>query len=554
MTAPKQEATLSRSKATTAASLAAQDAPQVFLPYQQAFMAAVDEHSVIVWEKSRRTGFSWAAGAIAMLTASATRAAGGMDVLYMGYEKEMTREFIDYVATWAKQLGRAAGEVQEFIWTDPDHPEREILAFRIHFASGFEVVALPSVARALRGKQGLVILDEAAFHDDLEAVLKAAFALLIWGGKVVVISTHDGDTNPFNLLVQDIRAGRRPYFLGRTTFDDGLADGLYRRICLTTGKTWSAAAEAAWRAEIIRTYGDGADEELMVIPSPSSGTFIPGPLIEARMADAPVLRWECVRGFELWARHLREAEARDWIAEHLAAVLRTLDPDCPHVFGFDIARRGDLTVIWVLAIQANLEKRTPFVVELRNCPFEQQRQILWHVIERLPRRRGGHMDATGLGMQIAEETMQKFGAAIVPVMMSEPWYRENMPAVKAAFEDAMLTVPRDREVVDDIRMLKLVRGVARVPERRRDDAGAKRHGDAAIALSLAIAASRAEPEVYDYEAARRDVGGETTGWRDRARDDDDERSPDRREARAMDRREARAMGGLAAELRGRMMA
>jgi phage FluMu gp28-like protein len=504
------------------------DLPSVFLPYQQRFMATVDANAVTVVEKSRRTGFSWAAGAIAALTASATRAAGGMDVLYMGYEKDMTREFIDYVGNWAKQMGRAAGEVQEFIWTDPDHPEREILAFRIHFASGYEVVALPSVARALRGKQGLVILDEAAFHDDLEAVLKAAFALLIWGGKVVVISTHDGEQNPFNVLVNDVRSGRRPYALLRTTFDDALADGLYRRVCLTRGIEWTEAGEAAWRAEIVAIYAGNEDEELFVIPNPTSGTFLPGPLIEARMVPGiPVLRWTCVAGFDLWAKHLREAEAKDWIAENLAAVLHSLDADCPHVFGFDIARRGDLTDIWPLAIGRDLVRRTPFVVELRNCPFEQQRQILWHIIERLPRLRGGRMDATGLGMQLAEETMQKFGASVVPVMMNEPWYREQMPPLKSAFEDAMITIPRDREIGDDYRMLKLVRGVARVPERRRNAEGERRHGDAAIAGALAYEASRAEPEIYDYEAARRDrvrEGVTSTGWSDRPRPDDGERT------------------------------
>ena len=352
--------------------------------------------------------------------------------------------------------------------------------------------------------QGMVILDEAAFHDELEEMLKAAFALLIWGGQVVVISTHNGDLNPFNLLVQDIRSGRRPYYLGRTTFDDALADGLYRRICLTTGKPWSAEAEAAWRAEIVGFYGAGADEELFVIPSPSTGTFLPGPLIEARMeADIPVLRWECLQGFELWAQHLREAEARDWLAEQVDPVLARLDPNARHVFGNDIARRGDLWVLWPLAVQQNLVRRTPFVVELRNCPFEQQRQILWHILGRLPRFGGGWMDATGLGMQIAEETTQKFGSGIVSVMMSEPWYREHMPPLKGAFEDALITIPRDRDTSDDFRTLKLVRGVARVPERRANDAGQRRHGDAAIAACLAYAASRADPEVYDYLSASR---------------------------------------------------
>ncbi len=482
------------------------DLPAVFLPYQQRFMAAIDAHAVVVEEKSRRTGFSWAAAAVATISAAGTRAAGGMDVLYMGYNLEMAREFIDYVAEWARAIEPAAAAVMEFVFTDPDRPEREIKAFRVEFASGFKVLALPSVARALRGMQGLVIIDEAAFHDDLEALLKAAFALLIWGGKVVIISTHDGDTNPFAVLVNDIRAGRLPYHLGRTTFDDALANGLYRRICLTTGKVWSPEAEVLWRAEIIAFYGSAADEELFVVPSATSGSFIPSPLIEARMVpDVPVLRWEGSKQFGEWPEHLRAADLADWMAEHLAPVLRELDPRTPHVAGFDIARRGDLTVLWVLALCADMVRRTAFVIELRNCPFAQQRQVLWHVLARLPRLRGAAMDATGLGMQMAEETMQKFGGHIMQVMLSEPWYRANMPPFKAAFEDAMITIPRDRDVAGDIRLLALVRGVARVPERVRDDAGRQRHGDAAIAAALAYFASRADPEIYEYQAARGDT-------------------------------------------------
>jgi phage FluMu gp28-like protein len=496
--------------------------PDVFLPYQQRFANAVDSYSVVVEEKSRRTGFSWAAALVAVLRASTVKAAGGMDVLYMGYNLEMAREFIDYVAEWARAIEPAAQDVEEYVFVDPEHPEKSVQAFRVKFASGFKVLALPSTPRALRGMQGLVIIDEAAFHDDLEALLKSAFALLIWGGKVVIISTHNGETNPFNVLVQDIRAGRRPYHLGRTTFDEALGEGLYQRICLTTGKVWTAEAEKAWRADIIAFYGDAADEELFVIPSASSGSFLPGPLIEARMvADVPVLRWECPDAFGMWAEHLRQAECADWCERELMPVLATLDPKTPHCFGADIARKGDLWVLWVLAIGRDLVRRTPFTIELRNIPFAQQRQILWFVLNRLPLLRAGMMDATGLGMQIAEETTQKFGARVVGVMLNDSWYRENMPAWKAAFEDAMITLPRDRDILTDHRAIGLVRGIAKVIE-RSGDAGKKRHGDSAIASALAYAASRSEPEIYEYQSASREAA-KASAWRDRPDEDEDDR-------------------------------
>ena len=476
--------------------------PDVFLRYQQELWEAVDRHPVTVIEKSRRTGYSWALGAIAAATASLARGEGGSDVLYMGYEKEMTREFIDYVAEWAKSMQAAAAEVEEFLFADPDKPEASIGAFRIRFASGFEVIALPSVPRALRGKQGLVILDEAAFMDDLDQVLKSAFALLIWGGKVIICSTHNGDTNPFNVLVDDIRAGRKPYGLLRCTFDDAVRDGLCRRTLAKQGVAWSPEAEAEWVAGIRAIYGDNADEELDVIPSPSTGTYLPGPLLEARArAGIPVARWTCPPGFAQLDEAVRMREARRWCEDELGPILAQLDPKRAHVLGEDFGRVRDLTVFWPLQIGLDLVRRTPFVAELRNVPFEQQRQVFFYVCDRLPNLRAMRLDAGGNGMYLAEVAMQRYGALVEGIQLSEPWYRENAPPMKAALEDAMLELPADDEVLGDLRMLKLVRGVARIPHRRMTDEKQARHGDAAIALMLAYAASRAEPEEYGYRGA-----------------------------------------------------
>ena len=489
------------SGALLASTALTRDLPDVFLPYQQELWRELDLHQVVVEEKSRRTGFSWAAGAIAAERASLARGQGGSDVLYMGYEREMTREFIDYVAMWAKEFQAAASAVEEFVFTDPDNPDKSVGAFRIRFASGYEVIALPSVARALRGKQGLVILDEAAFMDDLEEVLKAAFALLIWGGKVLIISTHNGDTNPFNKLVSDIRAGRKPgYKLLRTTFDEALSQGLYRRICLTQGKAWSVEAEAAWRQEIVVIYGDNADEELHVIPSPSTGVYLSGVLLEARAVEEDVvLRWTAPPGFDRLDETARRREVERWIGDELRPRLARLDKSEPHVLGEDFGRIRDLTVMWVLAICRDLVRRTRLVLELRQMPFRQQEQVLFALCDALPKFRKAIMDAGGNGMFLAEVAVTRYGASrIEGLQLTEPWYREQMPTVKAAIEDAMMTLPADRDVIDDWRMLRLVRGVARVPDRRRDDAGQPRHGDAAIAGSLAYVASHADTEIIGY--------------------------------------------------------
>jgi phage FluMu gp28-like protein len=427
-----------------------------------------------------------------------------MDTFYLGYNMEMTREFIDYVGEWAKLLSVAVSEMQEEIFKNPDHPEKDILAFRIMFASGFKVLALPSVPRALRGMQGLVIIDEAAFHDDLDGVMKAAFALLIWGGRVIILSTHNGDANPFNVLVQDIRAGRLPYHLERTTLDDAISDGLFKRVCLKTGETWSAEREVEWRKELIAIYGANADEELFVIPSAGSGAYLSAAVIEARMRDdIPVLRLDLPGSFLMMAEHLRVAEIKDWCEENLLPVLKDLNPKEPHAFGQDFGRKRDLSVFWPLAIQSNLVLRTPFLLEMRNVPHTSQSQIVFYICDRLPLLRAGKFDAGGNGSYLAEVTMQKYGERIEPVLLSEPWYRENMPRWKAQFEDGTILIPKDREVLDDHRLVKLIRGVGRVPDERTGEKDKKRHGDSAIAGALAVAAAKAAPVIYEYEAVGR---------------------------------------------------
>ena len=81
-----------------------------------------------------------------------------MDVLYyVGYEKNMTREFIGYVEDCRQAFSRLSCSAMEEIRSGSlirTHPERVRWHLsRMRFGSGHEIITLPSVARALRGKQ-----------------------------------------------------------------------------------------------------------------------------------------------------------------------------------------------------------------------------------------------------------------------------------------------------------------------------------------------------------------------------------------------------------------
>ncbi|MCM2494557.1 terminase large subunit domain-containing protein [Burkholderia glumae] len=464
--------------------------PAVLLPYQQKWCA--DASPVKVCEKSRRVGLTWGEAADSALLAASKR---GMDVWYVGYNKDMAQEFIRDCADWAKFYRLAADEIEETeeVFQDKDG-DKSILAFVIRFASGFRVTALSSRPSNLRGKQGRVIIDEAAFHDQLGELLKAAMALLMWGGQVHIISTHDGVDNAFNELVMDVRSGKKPYSLHRITFADAVRDGLYQRICLRKGETWTAEGEAGWVKDIRASYGADAEEELDCVPKNSGGAWLSRALIESRMsADTPVLRWACKPGFEVLPDHIRTADCRDWLDATLSPLLTALPPDARSYNGEDFGRTGDLTVHVPLIEQQNLVRRVPFIVELRNVPFRQQEQIAFYLLDRLPRFTGGAFDARGNGQYLAEVAMQRYGASrIQQVMLSESWYREHMPPVKAALEDGTLDgLPKDADVLADLRAVQVIKGVARIPETRTtgQDEG-KRHGDAAVAVALAYFASR----------------------------------------------------------------
>jgi phage FluMu gp28-like protein len=503
--------------------MAGAELPAVLISYQQQLLASTALHRVVVVEKSRRTGFTWAVGADAVLTAAAARAAGGMNVYYMGYNLEMARDFIDVCGMWAKAFNQAASETEEFVFDDSTGDgERFVKAFRITFASGYSIVALPSFARSLRGKQGYVILDEAAFHDSLAEVLKAALALLMWGGKVLIISTHDGDQNPFNILVEDVKKGRKPYHLVTLDFDQALKEGLYQRICLVTGQAWSAEAEAKWRDEIIGFYGDGADEELFVIPASGSGTYIPATLIErAQRPGIPVVRLDCPAEFLEVADHLREAEIRAWCEANLLPLLARLDNKHRKAFGMDFALKGDLSVIWPVELFDDMTDAPPFVVEMWNVPYAQQRQILWYILDHLPRFMGGIMDATGNGGPLAQETATRYGTGrIIQQTINAGWYAEVMPKFKAAFEDGTTAIPADVAIYTDHRAIKLVRGVAQVVRQAAEKGkgedkaaakvGKKRHGDSAIAhllARLAVRMAAADWEQFETAGPREGTGG-----------------------------------------------
>lgn len=482
-----------------------------------------------VCRKGRRTGITFAEALDDTITAASRKSAGGDNIYYVPDKRDKGLEFIGYCARFSRLIAQAQGEgvsaIEEFLFNDQDErgETRHITAWRIRFASGFAIVALSSRPANIRGLQGIVVIDEAAFHPDVQAVLDAATALTIWGGQIRVISTHNGKRNPFNQLCADIENGLygEDAAVFTATFDDAVKNGLYERVCLMKGWTPTPEAKATWYKRIRNAYGPrkaAMREELDAIPRDGGGVCIPGVWIDRAMREVrPVLRLTLDDDFAHKPEHDRIVWCREWIERELKPLLLLLNPKNQHVFGMDYARHRNFSIVMPIEITQMLMRRAPFVLEMQNVPTRQQEQILWALICGLPRFAAGAIDATGSGQTLAEYTAGKFGATLIhQVTLNRAWYGLWMPKMVQSFEDATIDLPRDANTEADLRAVESIDGIPMVPKVEQKDLKDPelfRHGDAAIALALAWFASLNRGAPIEFQAlGQRRVGAILDGY------------------------------------------
>jgi phage FluMu gp28-like protein len=474
----------------------------IFLPYQVRWYS--DRARLRVVEKSRRAGLTWCEGSRQVMKAASAKSAGGWDCYYVSTSYMLGREYIEMCGEWAQALNMAATHFGTRMLRDG---ARDILTHEIRFTSGYSCFAVTSNPAAFRGRGGSVCIDEAAHHPNLAELLKAAGAVGDWGGDLSVISTHNGATNPFNELVEEIRAKKRLGSLHRVTLDDALAEGLFKRQCEIRGEPWSPELERIWRDEKFASWG--AEEEYGVIPSATGGVYIRRDLIETCSTTVPAVR------LELPAEHMhrpqgeRDAFIKNWIASEVRPLLGLIPGDRRTTLGVDFARsaNGDLTVMAPLVELPDLVKRCPWWIELRGVPYDEQWEILRTIVDSIPRFDGGVIDGSGNGGWLGEKAVTHYSDALFTALqLSEIWYAENLPRFRRAFEEMQIIVPRDDGVRDDLLLFRVNKnGVPHLPHQHTRDTRTRkpRHGDSAIALLLAHSKTRDAPPELDFRSVTR---------------------------------------------------
>ena len=247
----------------------------ILLPYQQRINQTARTARLCVIEKGRRIGATWGLAAQAVLVAAAQN---GCNVYYMSTSVTVARdEFIPAARRWAELMNIAAAVAEQSL---VDAQGRAFKVGGIRFESGYSLWVLPSRAVSLRGREGWLILDEAAFHSDLDAILQAATSFTIWGkGRVTILSTHNGAANPFNYLARDVENGVRDGAHLRISFADAVSQGLYKKICAVQSTVWTIKAQEKWVAKIRSDHGAYAAQELDCLPSNLAGAWLSWDLI-----------------------------------------------------------------------------------------------------------------------------------------------------------------------------------------------------------------------------------------------------------------------------------
>ena len=463
----------------------------IFLKYQTEWRK--DNSALKVCEKSRRIGISWTEAGDSVLYSAAS---SGGDTLYIGYNKDMTLEFMDDCRFFANLFNVAAQDMEEDIFEDE---KKDILKYTIRFTSGNKITALSSEPTNLRSKgrpRQRIIIDEAAYVEDLRRLLKAAYALTMWGGNIHIISTHNGEDNPFNELIEDIRKGANDGIVHTYDLNRALQDGLFKKICNVNKKEYSYAAELHWKETLLKRYRDNAEEELYCKPSKGGGIWLSRFLIQNCMSpDIPVIRLEKQDDFSEVPIEKREDEIREWCIDHLKYLIQSIEK--PLYIGEDFARNRNYTSIVPLEQMQNTQLRAPFVLELWNIPFRQQEQILFYLIDNTEKFAGACLDARGNGAQLAEAMRDTYGKDYIDtVQLSDKWYAEWMPVYKAAFEDNSIVLPQDDAIIEDHRSIRKIKGIPKIIQRQKAKSESKsesrkkqRHGDSAIAGALSLCAA-----------------------------------------------------------------
>ncbi len=423
----------------------------ILLPYQQRWLN--DRSQKKIWLAARQIGKSFALSMEAVVEGLEARC----NNLILSSSERQSREVMQKVFSHLRYLKIRSEDV---ICAERESREE------VELPNGSRIMSLPANPDTVRGFSGNVFLDEFAFHRDSEAIWRAMYPTVTRGYKVRVSSTANGRSNMFHRLWTEGGFSRH-----ETSIHEARAQGLEvdidaLRRGITDPDSWAQEFECRFldEATAFVTY-----EMIAACEDEAARKEFPSPAAPRHPLTLGGGRGE---GGEFY-------------------------------LGMDIARKGDLSILWLWEKVGDVFW-TRMVKEMRNAPFAVQRDFLYGLLTagegQRVRVRRACIDSTGIGAQMAEEAITKFGPIVEAVTFTQKVKEDLAVTLRRKFEDRQVRIPADRDIREDIHSVKkFMTSAGNIRfDAERTELG---HADRFWAAALGLHAGSRQAPVIEFESA-----------------------------------------------------
>jgi phage FluMu gp28-like protein len=391
-----------------------------FLPYQRKWIDDNSRNKLA--EKSRRVGLTFAEQfrRVQRLGTEGAR----YDAYITSRDEGLAKQFIRESLNFARVFAVAAEDMGEEVMDKKNGISAQVL----RFATGKQLYSLSSNANATIGRGGDVTIDEYAAHKDQLDMYRLSKPLTTWGGQWSAFSTHRSVRSYFNQLITEINEKNNPkkFSLHRITIEDAVRDGLWIKL---KSQLPDDDERIHWSDDefLQSCRNEMPDEEsylreYMCVPEDDAASF---------------LTWALIMGCSN-----RLLNKIDW---------RTLPG--PFYLGMDVGRKKDLSVITLYHEVGDLLVQCNQTI-MEKTRFSEQQRVLFSFLEDR-RVASARIDATGLGMNLAENAEDKFGTdrvkGVTFTLQSKHVLAQPM---KRRFEDKTVQIFDDLALHADLRSVK----------------------------------------------------------------------------------------------------
>jgi phage FluMu gp28-like protein len=452
------------------------------LPYQDRWIRDDSQLKVAVW--SRQTGKSFAAALRATLKCLQKRT----QYIILSKGERQSRLFMEKVKDFClvfKELKMLPGfaEVTE-------SEEKTMEVYFPHNRS--RIIGLPANPDTARGYTGHIVLDEFAFHGDAHKIYAACFPIITRGYSIEVISTPNGTAGKFYEIAKQA----------------GLIGPSADRLIGSSAESASGRPMNRWTDGPMNRSGIWSGHRVDIFDAVRQGLPANIDLLRAGCDDEETWLQEYGCQFvsdaanyipiELISTCVSEQATTDWPESRVPSPdPRTPSPESRELYlGIDIGRKHDLTIAWLFEKVGDV-LWSRVLLTLKGVTFDEQERIIFSLLDLGVRRAG--IDASGLGMMLAEHAVQKYGERVEPTTFTAQLKERLAPMVKQAFEDRTVRIPDNREVRADINSVK--RFVTPAGNVRFDAEHTDRgHADRFWALAMVVNAATHPPANFSEQA------------------------------------------------------